>query len=153
MRKLIIVMLGFLVLTGLAVHINNKIPENIGLEGTVFKPLKNTPNGVSTQAVDAAFLIEPLEMAGGLENARNGLFAAFEKYGGYKIVKDNGAYLHVIFVTDGFRFKDDVEIFFDMESNLIHYKSQSRLGYSDMGLNRERYEAIKTYYFEGITKE
>lgn len=41
-----------------------------------------------------------------------------------------------------------VEFYFDKEKELIHFKSGSRIGYSDMGLNKERYEKIRKMYYE-----
>ncbi|CAB1059228.1 hypothetical protein D1BOALGB6SA_3986 [Olavius sp. associated proteobacterium Delta 1] len=42
-----------------------------------------------------------------------------------------------------FQFVDDVELLFSDEKNLIHVKSASRIGYSDLGANRKRVERIR----------
>ena len=39
---------------------------------------------------------------------------------------------------------DDVEVV--IKDGLIHIRSASRLGYSDMGVNAERFEKIKMAY-------
>jgi uncharacterized protein (DUF1499 family) len=57
------------------------------------------------------------------------------------IVEDN--YLHVEFQTAFFRFVDDVEFLIDTEEQVIHFRSASRVGYSDMGVNRRRMERIR----------
>jgi uncharacterized protein (DUF1499 family) len=38
---------------------------------------------------------------------------------------------------------DDVEFVFDDESKTIHFRSASRIGYGDYGVNRDRMEAIR----------
>jgi uncharacterized protein (DUF1499 family) len=47
-----------------------------------------------------------------------------------------------------FRFVDDVEFYIDERANLIHFRSASRLGYSDMGVNRKRMETIRASFVE-----
>jgi uncharacterized protein (DUF1499 family) len=39
---------------------------------------------------------------------------------------------------------DDVEFLAAPEQNIVHVRSASRLGYSDMGVNRERIETIRS---------
>jgi uncharacterized protein (DUF1499 family) len=47
-------------------------------------------------------------------------------------------YLHYTFKSKIFGFTDDVEFLIDAGKKLIHYRSASRTGYSDMGVNRKR---------------
>ncbi|MBC8350568.1 MAG: DUF1499 domain-containing protein [Planctomycetes bacterium] len=42
-----------------------------------------------------------------------------------------------------FRFVDDVELLLDRDGHQIHFRSGSRVGHSDMGVNRRRVETIK----------
>jgi peptide-methionine (R)-S-oxide reductase len=55
-------------------------------------------------------------------------------------VEDN--YLHAEFTSRLFRFVDDVEFYVDEEQHEIHFRSASRVGYSDLGANRKRMELI-----------
>jgi uncharacterized protein (DUF1499 family) len=41
------------------------------------------------------------------------------------------------------RFVDDVEFVFDDESKTIHFRSASRTGYGDLGVNRRRMEQVR----------
>jgi len=52
-------------------------------------------------------------------------------------------YIHLVFITKLFRFRDDV--MFLLETNTIHVRSASRLGYSDLGVNRKRIESIRIW--------
>jgi uncharacterized protein (DUF1499 family) len=58
-----------------------------------------------------------------------------------ELIKSNDYYIHAVYTSSFFGFKDDVE--FSKEDNIIHIRSASRTGYSDMGVNRERIEKIK----------
>jgi Protein of unknown function (DUF1499) len=41
-------------------------------------------------------------------------------------------------------FVDDVEFWLDRTANVVHVRSASRLGKSDLGVNRKRVEQIRT---------
>lgn len=60
-----------------------------------------------------------------------------------RIRRDEAAYLHAEFRSLIFRFVDDVEFLLDADAGVIHVRSASRLGYSDLGVNRRRVEAIR----------
>ena len=45
-----------------------------------------------------------------------------------------------------FRFIDDIELRFDDATQRIEVRSGSRVGYSDMGVNRKRIDALRSAY-------
>lgn len=51
--------------------------------------------------------------------------------------------------TQLFRFADDIELLLDEAAGVIHVRSSSRVGYSDMGVNRRRVEEIRGIYDRG----
>jgi uncharacterized protein (DUF1499 family) len=59
------------------------------------------------------------------------------------LVEENETYLHYEFTSLLLRFVDDVEFLFDDETKTIHFRSASRTGYSDLGVNRRRMEEIR----------
>ena len=59
------------------------------------------------------------------------------------VIKESPHYLHVEFSSLLFRFVDDVEFFLDDMEKLIHIRSASRVGYSDLGVNRRRVDKIR----------
>ena len=61
---------------------------------------------------------------------------------GAVIEQQESDYLYAVFTSPLMRFKDDVEVYIDESSNLVHFRSASRVGYSDLGVNRKRYEAF-----------
>ena len=56
-------------------------------------------------------------------------------------------FLHIEFTSKIFRFVDDVEFYFD-EPGVIHFRSASRIGHSDMGVNRDRMEEIERLFIQ-----
>ena len=60
-----------------------------------------------------------------------------------KLVEEDEDYLHYEFTSLLLRFVDDVEFVFDDATRTIHFRSASRTGYSDLGVNRRRMEEIR----------
>ena len=67
---------------------------------------------------------------------------------GGEIVKESQDYIAATFTSTFFRFVDDVEVRLDKETKLIHFRSASRQGHSDLGVNAKRISAIKKAYAE-----
>ena len=55
------------------------------------------------------------------------------------------AYTHATFTSRLFRFVDDVEFYFPDEP-VLHVRSASRVGYSDLGADRRRIEDIRNRF-------
>ncbi|TVP88596.1 MAG: DUF1499 domain-containing protein [Pseudomonadaceae bacterium] len=111
-------------------------------------PLSSKPNGVSTQAEETDKQVEPWPFFGDQKTSMQAIMAAVQSYGEVEVVTQDTDYLRVVFITPRMRFRDDAEFYLDSESEQIHFRSASRAGHSDMGLNRERYEALTHLYLE-----
>ncbi len=61
-----------------------------------------------------------------------------------KLVEETEGYLHYEFTSFLLRFVDDVEFVFDEGAKLVQFRSASRTGYSDLGVNRRRMEDIRS---------
>ena len=55
-------------------------------------------------------------------------------------------YFHAVSTTITMKYHDDLEFYFDEQAGLVHFRSASRVGYSDRGLNRERYNRLIDLY-------
>jgi uncharacterized protein (DUF1499 family) len=125
---------------------NNRVPTNLGYEDGRLAELPASPNAVSSQTSDPERYVEPLPYLGNRKESRQRIISAARLYGNARIVREEDGYLHIVFSTAFMRFKDDAEFLFDDRDGIIHFRSESRLGYSDMGLNRERYEVLRGLY-------
>ena len=56
---------------------------------------------------------------------------------------DDANFLHVVVSTPTLGFKDDLQLLFINQQQLIHVRSSSRLGIGDMGVNAKRVEALR----------
>ena len=60
------------------------------------------------------------------------------------VLKEEAGYIYAEFRTSLMGFIDDVEFVLSPEEKVIHVRSASRLGQSDLGLNRQRVEMLRT---------
>lgn len=102
-----------------------------------------SPNCVCSQDTSLSHAVAPLRYEDDFESAMNRLIAVIRSMRGTAIVKHDGPYLHATFTTRMFRFIDDVEFLFDDQEKLLHVRSASRVGWSDLGKNRRRVEEIR----------
>lgn len=101
------------------------------------------PNCVSSQASDNLHAIAPLQVLGDPDSQWNLLIEIVNEQPRATIVDQSADYLRAEFSTLILRFVDDVEFLLDRDHNLIHFRSASRTGYSDFGVNRKRLETIR----------
>jgi uncharacterized protein (DUF1499 family) len=62
------------------------------------------------------------------------------------LVKQGSEYTHATFTSSLFRFVDDFEVRIDSTGQLLHLRSASRVGYSDLGVNLERAQEFQTIF-------
>jgi len=113
-------------------------PQNIGVQNGRLAPCPDSPNCVSSYQSDETHGIAPL--AADLEAVEQ-ILVDMERT---NIVSKDGNYLYAEFTSRLMGFVDDVEFLYDPASGMTHVRSASRLGYSDLGANRDRIEAIRS---------
>lgn len=110
---------------------------------TRLPPCPRTPNCVSTQAERPGQRMEPIPYTGPLSEARERMLRALRSLPRTTIVEEGTDRIQAESRSRIFRFVDDVEIRFDDRAKLIHFRSASRVGRSDFGVNRKRMEAVR----------
>lgn len=112
-------------------------PQNIGVQNDRLTPCPDSPNCVSSFETDETHSIQPLDATiAEIQQVLLGMEDA-------NIVNSESEYLYAEFTTPLMGFVDDVEFLQDRTSGVTHVRSASRLGYSDMGANRNRVERIR----------
>ncbi|NEO77090.1 MAG: DUF1499 domain-containing protein [Moorea sp. SIO4G3] len=121
-----------------------KQPTNIGIQSSgQLAPCPNTPNCVSSYSQDAEHGIEPLAYNSTATEAMAKLKIVIENLERTQILEEKDNYLYAQFTTPLMGFVDDVEFLLDDSAKVIHVRSASRLGKSDLGVNRKRVEIIR----------
>ncbi len=120
-----------------------------GLFDGQLRPCPGPPNCVCSEYPgDGEHYVAPLDIAGQpADDAMRLLRDVIADLGG-TIEIDYGDYVAATFTSDLWGFADDVELRVDARASQVHIRSASRVGYGDMGANRERVEGIKRKYRE-----
>jgi uncharacterized protein (DUF1499 family) len=113
-----------------------------------FPPCPRTPNCVSTQAADPRRRMEPIPYSGPLAQARERLLSALRAEPRTRIVQQGPESLKVECRSALFRYVDDVDLVFDDRAKQIHFRSASRVGHWDLGVNRRRMERLRRRFRE-----
>ncbi len=122
--------------------LTSRKPTNLGVTSGKLAPCPASPNCVCTQANDPGHRMEPLSFTGSPAEAKARLKAVLAEFPRVRIVAETDNYLHAEFTSLIFRFVDDVEFLIEPEGT-IQFRSASRAGRSDLGVNRARMEAIR----------
>ncbi len=146
-RKLIfafITLTLFFLTIGLLSCMSTK-PENLGITNNQLHPCPNKPNCVCSfsSPENSQNAIPPYKFTGSTAATLLILKQVLSELPRTKIITESENYLHVECTSFLFRFVDDLEILLDDQQKLIHFRSASRVGYSDLGVNRQRVELIK----------
>ncbi len=127
-------------------------PPKAGLVDGKLRPCPNSPNCVSSESDSPSSRVGPLTFQGPSEKALQDLKEAVQEMGG-EIQEEHNGYLWATFTSRIFRFVDDVEFRMDAADRLIHVRSGSRVGYSDLGVNRRRVEKLRALFDQKKDKE
>ena len=109
-----------------------------------FAPCPSSPNCVSTKAPpdDAEHRAEPIPFSGEVDGAVAAVLAVLGEAKRTEIREQDGTYVRAVVTSAVLRFKDDVEFEVDDAAKVIHYRSASRVGHSDLGVNRKRMDEM-----------
>jgi len=120
-----------------------RMPEEIGVSGGLLAPCPNKPNCVSSFAEDTDHHADAFVITGTPLAAWQGLLTILEAEPNVEIVTNRESYLHAVYTSTLMRYRDDVEFLLREREGEIAFRSASRVGHSDMGVNRERIERIR----------
>lgn len=116
-----------------------------------FADCPDSPNCVSSLSDpnDEKHYISPYNLGISVEPAFIQILQYLENRKDVNILKtEDRSYIHAVFTSKLMRFKDDVE--FQIQENdsngaVVDIRSASRVGCSDLGVNRTRMEEIREY--------
>lgn len=120
-------------------------PDNLGITNGKLADCPSSPNCVNSQAADDDHAVAPLTYEGSRKAAFSQLKNAVASLKRTKIIEERDDYLRIECKSAIMRFVDDVEFYFP-EEKIIHVRSASRLGYSDLGVNRDRVAHIRALF-------
>ena len=121
-------------------------PTNIGIHDGKLADCPATPNCVHSQALsgDVEHAIAPIQFGGAASATMDNLKLVVKQMPRTNIIKETNDYLYAEFTSKLIGFVDDVEFYIDDRNKNIQVRSASRLGESDLGVNRQRIEEIRS---------
>jgi uncharacterized protein (DUF1499 family) len=143
MRWLIAIVIVLVALIGFLFWKNLSMPKTTGLVHGRLQPCPKRPSCVCCCHDEKVHYIAPLPFSS--EETLDQIQGYLCKHYITQVVQRTPDYLHVVITTPVLRFKDDVEFAVDRERDVVRVRSASRVGYSDVGVNRARIEALRTF--------
>lgn len=113
-------------------------PDNLGVTDGKLASCPGTPNCVNSQSDNPQSKIEPLPGV-----SIDQIVQVVNSMERTTIVEQTDTYLYAEFKSKLMGYVDDVEFYLDRDANMVHVRSASRLGKSDLGVNRKRVEEIR----------
>ena len=117
-------------------------PKNLGVTNGKLAPCPESPNCVSTMSDKASNQLPPIPFSIPVDSAKNILLNVIRGENNVRIISQDAHYLHAVFTIPIFGFKDDVEFYLDEKNKQLHFRSASRVGGKDLGVNKKRMEEI-----------
>jgi uncharacterized protein (DUF1499 family) len=132
------------VLTGLSLASRRR--PALGPVAGSLRPCGGNPNCVCSQQPDQEHFIAPLECRGEPTAEFRRLRGLVDTLPRTRLIDEQDGYLHYEFVSRLVRYVDDVEFLLDSGAGVIHVRSASRVGRSDLGANRARIEELRSRF-------
>ena len=128
----------------------SKSGEAQGLSAGELAQCGSKPNCVCSEHNEKDdFYIEPLVFKPEAADPLATMKTVIQEMGG-EVVNEADDYLATTFTSGIFRFVDDVEVRLDKKNSVLHIRSASRVGHSDMGANRKRLEELRGLFAQKL---
>ncbi|MFK7732854.1 MAG: DUF1499 domain-containing protein [Pseudomonadales bacterium] len=98
------------------------------------------PNCVNSMSGKGGQAIEPLSAT---QVQWQELIRFIKQQNNWSVALQRDNFVQAVSKSSLMRFRDDIQLLYKAEQNLIHVRSSSRFGVSDMGVNRKRVEFLR----------
>jgi len=146
-------LVAIIVLVGQLGGLRGPAPTDIGVLQGRLKAPSPLPNSVSSQAdlhpghpQQGYARISPLHYQDDPDQAMRRLVALLQAQQRMILVRQSPDYVYAQCQSAVLKFTDDVEFWLDRSAGVIQVRSASRLGRSDLGVNRDRIETIRAQF-------
>lgn len=115
----------------------------LGLAESRLRTCPESPNCVSIEATDEEHAIEAFALTADADEAWQAVRRLLAEMPRTRVVTEGSNYLHAECTSRIFRFVDDLELQLRPADGVIAVRSASRVGRSDLGVNRDRVESLR----------
>lgn len=122
---------------------SGKPAERQNSESSDFLDCQDTPNCVSSLAKNPKHRVEPFKLNKDPKISWSIVKKTVALLPRTKVVLADNSDIHAECRSMIFRFVDDLTLHLTPSNGIIHIRSASRIGYSDLGVNRRRVENLR----------
>jgi len=122
---------------------SGKRPSQLGVDEAGLSPCPSSPNCVSSDARDPDHHADAFSLSASPDEAWRVVREEIDRLPRTTVVEETPGYLHVECRSALFRFVDDLELHLRASDGLVAVRSASRVGHSDLGVNRRRVEKLR----------
>jgi uncharacterized protein (DUF1499 family) len=115
----------------------------VGIDRGHLSSCPASDNCVVSQDADSKHAIDPITYHVDHDKARETLLKVLTVVPRTQVIEQTDNYIHALSKSRIFKFIDDVEFYLPPNESVIHLRSASRVGESDLGVNRRRLEQIR----------
>ncbi|MBH8554911.1 DUF1499 domain-containing protein [Nostocaceae cyanobacterium CENA357] len=117
--------------------------SSLGVDNGHLSSCPASNNCVVSQDADPKHAIDPIAYHVDHDTARETLLKVLSVVPRTEVIEQKDNYIHALSKSRIFKFTDDVEFYLPQDESVIHLRSASRIGESDLGVNRRRLEQIR----------
>jgi len=137
------IVFGLIITLSSTLGFSNPAMAAIGLDNGQLSPCPESPNCVVSQNGDEDHTIAAIPYKSDRATAQETLLKVLSVVPRTQIIEQTDNYIHAESTSRIFKFVDDAEFYFPQDENVIQVRSASRVGESDLGVNRRRIEQIR----------
>ncbi|MEH1779261.1 MAG: DUF1499 domain-containing protein [Nostoc sp.] len=115
----------------------------LGVDNGHLSSCPASDNCVVSQNADKKHAIDPIPYHVDRDVAKETLLKVISVVPRTEVIEQTDNYIHALSKSRIFKFVDDVEFYLPPNESVIHLRSASRVGESDLGVNRRRVEQIR----------
>ena len=143
MSRFLSIVFGLIITLSGTLGFSNPAMAVIGLDNGQLSPCPESPNCVVSQNGDEDHTIAAIPYKSDRATAKETLLKVLSVVPRTQIIEQTDNYIHAESTSRIFKFVDDAEFYFPQDENVIQVRSASRVGESDLGVNRRRIEQIR----------
>ncbi|WP_392533100.1 DUF1499 domain-containing protein [Nostoc sp. C117] len=117
--------------------------SSLGVDNGHLSSCPASNNCVVSQNADPKHAIDPIAYHIDRDLAKETVLKVLAVVPRTEVIEQTDNYIHALSKSRIFQFVDDVEFYFPTNESVIHLRSASRVGESDLGVNRRRMEQIR----------
>jgi uncharacterized protein (DUF1499 family) len=127
--------------------------HSLGKDIAGVAPCPDSPNCIPSLSEDPRHAMPPLPYLTSGRESMDRLVQIVQGMNRATIVSAAPTYLHVEFRSAVFPLVDDVAFVLDDAARVIHFRSASRTGWYDFGVNRRRMTQITDHYLDHVNEK